>query len=143
MTRKITFAQLDEWARMTKERMDAIVAGSTDRVFEIAQTPKARGGKMPVVEGVLRNSFQASLNGTTSLSGPVAYEMVAAQMKAGDVAQGGWTAEYARRVNSGFTGTDSLGRTYNQEGAHFLEDAAMKWPTVVREETAKAKAEVR
>lgn len=142
MTRRITFAQMDQWATMVTARLDAIVGGSTERVFEIAQTPRARGGRMPVVEGVLRNSFQASLNGSTSLSGPVAYEMIAAQMKAGDVAQGGWTAEYARRVNSGFTGTDARGRTYNQEGAHFLEGAAMQWPSIVREETAKAKAAV-
>jgi len=33
--------------------------------------------------------------------------------------------DYAARINWGFTGTDSLGRTYDQEGTFFLTDAAL------------------
>lgn len=35
------------------------------------------------------------------------------------------TLDYARRINWGFAGTDSLGRTYDQEGTYYMEDAAL------------------
>lgn len=137
-----SFSNLDAWARATKQRMDAVVKGSTQEVCRIAQTPVSKGGRMVVDTGFLRNSFQSSLNGSTSFTGGDSYVMVAASMKAGDVAQFGWTAAYARRQNYGFVGTDSLGRTYNQQGKHFLEGATMQWPSIVAGEVAKAKAAV-
>lgn len=137
-----SFSNLDAWARATQERMNAVVRGSTQEVARIAQTPRAKGGRLPVDTGFLRNSFQSSLNGSTSLTGGDSYVMVAASMEAGDVAEFGWTAVYARRINYGFTGQDSKGRTYNQQGAHFLEGAAAEWQNIVRGEVAKAMAAV-
>lgn len=49
----------------------------------------------------------------------------------------GYQAKYARRLNYGFVGTDSLGRTYNQSGYGFVEAAAAKWPAIVAEQGAK------
>lgn len=137
-----TLANLDAWARATQERMNAVVRGSAQEVARRAQTPRAKGGRMPVDTGNLRNSFQSSLNGSTALTGPESYVMIAATMEAGDVAQFGWGAAYARRIEFGFTGQDSLGRTYNQQGAHFLSGAAADWPAIVAAEVAKAKAAV-
>lgn len=140
-----SFSNLDAWARATQERMNAVVRGSTQEVARIAQTPRAKGGRMPVDTGTLRNSFMSSLNGSTGLTGPESFVMIAAQMEAGDVAEFGWggaAKEYARRVNYGFSGQDKLGRTYNQQGAHFLEGATMQWPAIVAAEVAKAKAAV-
>lgn len=137
-----TFSNLDAWARATQARMNAVVRGSTQEVARLAQTPRAKGGRLPVDTGALRGSFQSSLNGSTALTGPESYVMIAATMEAGDVAEFGWGAAYSRRVNSGFTGTDALGRTYNQQGAHFLEGATMQWPAIVAAEVAKAKAAV-
>ena len=34
------------------------------------------------------------------------------------------TLPYAARINWGFTGTDSLGRTYDQEGTFYMTDSA-------------------
>jgi len=42
-------------------------------------------------------------------------------------------------MNYGFVGQDSLGRTYNQAGFGFAEDAASKWPAIVAAEAAKLK----
>lgn len=137
-----TLANLDAWARATQERMNAVVRGSAQEVCRIAQTPVSKGGRMVVDTGFLRNSFQSSLNGSTSLTGGDSYVLVAASMEAGDVAEFGWTAAYARRINYGFTGQDSKGRTYNQQGAHFLEGAAAEWQNIVRGEVAKAMAAV-
>lgn len=35
------------------------------------------------------------------------------------------TLDYAPRINWGFTGRDTLGRYYDQEGTYYLEDSAL------------------
>jgi hypothetical protein len=49
----------------------------------------------------------------------------------------GVQAIYAPRQNYGFVGTDSLGRTYNQSGAFFVEGAGAKWEQFVKEAEAE------
>lgn len=137
-----TFANLDAWARATQERMNAVVRGSAQEIARIAQTPWTKGGRLPFKDGNLLNSFQSSLNGSTALTGELSYVAVTASMEAGDVAEFGWTAAYAKRLEYGFTGQDSLGRTYNQQGRHFMSGAMAEWPRVVTEQVAKAKAAV-
>lgn len=139
---QITFADMPKLISMYQQRLDAVVKGSAQEVARRAQLPRSKGGRMPVDTGNLRNSFQSSLNGSTALTGPESYVMVAAAMQAGDIAEFGWGAIYGRRVNYGFTGQDSKGRTYNQQGAHFLEGAAAEWQNIVRGEVAKAMAAV-
>lgn len=38
--------------------------------------------------------------------------------------------EYAARINFGFTGKDSLGREYNQRGAHMVEQVIAEGPAI-------------
>lgn len=59
--------------------------------------------------------------------------LVAATLTAKQFVFLGYQARYARRVNSGLVGADSLGRVYNQSGAHFVEGAVKKWPRIVRQ----------
>ena len=54
-----------------------------------------------------------------------------ANIELGKTAYIGGQAEYLPRLNWGFTGTDSLGRKYNQAGRFFLEQNAAKWPQYV------------
>lgn len=138
-----TFANLDKWALKTERRIDAVIKDSTQSVVEVMQTPKAKGGKIPVDTGNLRNTLMSSLSGGVGSQGAASHIMVAASMKAGDTATFTYTAAYARRVNSGFTGQDSLGRTYNQTGAHFVENAVDQWPALVAASVAKAKAAIK
>lgn len=138
-----TFATLDRWALKTERRFDAVIKDSTQAVVDVMQTPKAKGGKMPVDTGNLRNTLMSSLSGGVGAKGTASHIMVAASMKAGDTATFTYTAVYARRVNSGFTGQDSLGRTYNQRGAFFVENAVDQWPALVATSAAKAKASIR
>jgi hypothetical protein len=42
---------------------------------------------------------------------------------------------YAHRQNDGFKGTDSIGRVYDQEGAHYIEKAIDKAEPRVEEQT--------
>ena len=139
---KYTFAQLDQWTKKTEKRIDAVLKDATQSVVAVAQQTKAKGGRMPVDTGNLRNSLQSSVAGGAMGEGASSYILVAAGMKGGDLATFTWTAEYARRVNNGFTGADSLGRNYSQVGAHFVEGAVDQWPAIVRASIAKAKARV-
>jgi hypothetical protein len=53
-------------------------------------------------------------------------------MEIGDTMEFAWTVPYARRVNSGFTGTDSLGRTFDVPGRFFVDANAAKFPAHVK-----------
>jgi len=137
-----TWATLDAWTLKTQKRIDAVLKDSTQTLIRTAQKTKAKGGRMPVITNNLRDSLMSSIAGGASAVGEESYIMAAAGIKGGDVATFTWTAEYARRVNNGFTGPDKLGRTYDQVGAHFVEGAVDQWPAIVRASTAKAKAAV-
>ena len=128
-----TFATLDQWTKKTERRIDAVLKDATQTVISVAQTPKSKGGRLPVDTGNLRNSLQSSIAGGASGEGKESYIMVAGNMKGGDVATFTWTAEYAAAVNNGNRG---------RPGAHFVEGAVDQWPAVVRASIAKAKARV-
>jgi hypothetical protein len=137
----VTFtAQLEKFAALSKRKMELVFKESAQDVFEAAQAPKAQGGNMPVDTGYLRNTFVAGLNGSTALSGPDAYVLAIAGADLGDSVFGGWTAAYALRMEYGFVGTDSRGRTYNQPGNHFALNASQQWQAIVARNVAKAQA---
>ena len=137
-----TFATLDQWTKKEQRRTDAVLKDATQSVIAVAQVSREKGGRMPVITNNLRNSLQSSIAGGASGEGESSHILVAPLMKGGDLATFTWTAEYARRVNNGFTGADSLGRNYSQAGAHFVEGAVDQWPAIVRASIAKAKAAV-
>jgi len=130
---RYTFAQLDQWTRKTQRRIDAVLKDATQSVVAVAQQTKAKGGRMPVDTGNLRNSLQSSVAGGAMGEGASSYIMVAGNMNGGDVATFTWTAEYAAAVNNGNRG---------RPGAHFVEGAVDQWPAIVRASIAKAKARV-
>ena len=129
-----TFANLDAWTKKTEKRIDAVLKDSAQSVIAVAQVQKFKGGRMPVITGLLRNSLVSTIAGGASAQGEESYIMVAAQMKGGDLASFTWTAEYAAAVNNGNRG---------RPGAHFVEGAVDQWPAIVRASIAKAKAAVR
>jgi hypothetical protein len=97
-------AQIDKWASGSKKRLEAVTRDAAFRVFEDAQVPVAKGGRMRVDTGFLRASAQASLMGMPS--GPSRREeglpeepdvnLVLGKMSLGDTIWFGWTANYAR-----------------------------------------------
>ena len=136
---KFKAASVRHFTNAQKAKMREIALESIQDLCAEAQRPKADGGRMPVVEGTLRNSFEARLNGGGAQTGALAYVAVLANLKLGDRFRARWTAAYARRVNSGFVGEDVLGRTFNQQGAFFLEGAGEQWPAIVKRNAAKVK----
>ena len=130
---KYTFATLDQWTKKTEKRIDAVLKDATQSVVAVAQQTKAKGGRMPVDTGNLRNSLQSSVAGGAMGEGASSYILAAGNMKGGDLATFTWTAEYAAAVNNGNRG---------RPGAHFVEGAVDQWPAIVRASIAKAKARV-
>jgi len=133
---KYTFATLDQWTKKTEKRIDAVMKDATQSVVAVAQQTKAKGGRMPVDTGNLRNSLQSSIAGGASGEGKESYIMVAGNMKGGDLATFTWGNDdvpYARPVNNGNRG---------RPGAHFVEGAVDQWPAIVRASIVKAKARV-
>ena len=127
------WATLNQWTKKTQRRIDAVLKDATQSVVAVAQVTKAKGGRMPVDTGNLRNSLLSSVSGGASGQGAESYIMAAAGMKGGDVATFTYTAAYSKAVNNGRNG---------RPGAHFVEGAVDQWPAIVRASIAKAKARV-
>lgn len=93
-------------------------------------------GNIPVITGNLRNSLMSSTSPIFTGEGPFSGADINAGILAWNPDRGetlylGWQAAYARRINYGFTGTDSLGRKFNQGGRFFLEAHAARWQQYV------------
>ncbi|MEY9719764.1 hypothetical protein ABIA22_002254 [Sinorhizobium fredii] len=138
-------AQVSDWVLQEKERETAVFRESAQMVEAEAKKAVGNGGRMPVVTGNLRRSLMAS---TTSMptvirdkatysdrSGEISLVIGGAEI--GDTIYLGFQAAYALRMEYGYVGTDSLGRTYNQKGYGFVEATAQRWPQIVKEAEAK------
>jgi len=123
-------AVVDDWALQLRSRLLAIYKESIQRTVDLAQQ------YAPYKTGFLRASVRASI-GTGNPTGEVASTI--AQLKLGDSITIGWTAVYARRIEYGFVGLDSLGRYYNQAGQRFVGRAVMQWQVTVDAVVAEAK----
>lgn len=151
-------AQIKAFRDKTVDKLELVFKESVQRVIALMQEPgpsKARGGpggpgKLPVDLGFLRASLVATLNSPTtgiqvpsSDVGVYAYNEGSVQLiilaaKLGDSVYAVYTAAYARRIEYGFVGVDSLGREYNQDGYGFVRLAASQWQNVVSEVAAEA-----
>jgi len=92
---------------------------------------------MPVVTGELRDSLVVDAGGTLLIGAEAYRELISLPPFEGNI-RWGWTAPYADRINYGFTGTDSLGRYYNQAGVHFIEYGEGLAKRIARDEAKRA-----
>lgn len=140
-------SQVDAWVQETEKRVNAVFRLSTQKVISIMQS------NVPYRDGFLRASLVVLVNqkppkadrGQESGMGQYtdAYmQMQIAGAKAGDRIVAAYTMEYARRLEYGFNGVDSLGRSYNQAPIGWTRSAASQWRACVEEATAEAKARV-
>lgn len=118
-----------------KGGIEMVVRQSAQDVLEQANRPVAQGGAMPVDTGFLRNSLAVGINaepvGAAGAEAAGGIETGLAGYSLGDVIMARWTAAYAKRMEYGFHGVDSLGRSYQQQGFGFVRQAAQKWPAIV------------
>ena len=129
MSGKFT-ASVAGWSQKALANVENVFKQSAQDVFEIAQTPVAKGGNMPVDTGFLRNSLTSSLNGAAMGAGADSYVLAVASAELGDAIFGGWTAEYARHVEYGARG---------RAGRFFMRGAAQQWAAIVAANAAKVK----
>ncbi|ULJ73595.1 hypothetical protein [Rhizobium gallicum] len=145
-TENLSFAaQVGDWARAELERSEAVFQTAAQEVANEVRSPVSDGGRMPVDTGNLRRSLMAS----TASMPPIkegaeqfndsGVELIIAGAALGETVFLGFQAAYAARMNYGFVGQDSLGRTYNQAGYGFVDAVAQRWPQIV----AAAEAKVR
>ena len=153
-------AQVGAWVKKVKTREVAVFRESAQRVISEMQTPEGAGGRMPVDTGFLRASLQAAIDAPAA--GPmgkplkrkegqegVIYHLDAGQValviagaELGHTIYATYGTAYARRMEYGFVGQDSLGRTYNQAGKGFVRSAAQKWPQIVAAVSAELKSRI-
>ena len=128
-----------KWAIGTTAGMTALLRNSVQALAKEASTTIPKGGRVPVKTGNLARSVVVDNKPPTVIDGLAKgdYSLGIAAIKPGDTIYIGWQAAYSRRLNYGFVGDDSLGRTYNQAGYGFAEAAAAKWPAIVAVEAAK------
>lgn len=107
-------------------------------------------GNLPVDSGFLWSSLRAEIGvdpipvfdkpedmaRMTYNPDPINFVIIGAQAK--DTITVAYTAAYARRMEYGFKGTDSLGRKYNQPGRAFVRLAAQQWGKIVRDVSLEA-----
>lgn len=132
-------ADLNKYRDLTVAQMRWVFVNAAIDVLADAQT-SATGitaggvlieGRIPVVSKDLISSLTSGLNGGGGATGAESYSLALAGLEIGDTAQFEWTMEYALRVHEGFTGTDSLGRQFNQPGWQWVAVNAAKWPQKV------------
>lgn len=132
-----------KWASDTPERLRATYRRSVELLGEEMTLTIPKGGRLPVDTGNLARSLQASTSGMPKTSdGPASGSnlgAVAATLELHQSVWLGYQAVYARRQNYGFVGADSKGRTYNQQGHHFVEGAIDNWQNIVNKAVSELK----
>ncbi|MBM2293748.1 hypothetical protein JQX09_17605 [Sulfitobacter pseudonitzschiae] len=125
-------AELAKWAKKAERRQDYVVAQSTNNLFDrgsrtapgVTRGGVVKPGFIPRDLGFLAASQVSSLNGSTALSGENSYVFAIANMKAGDRAQLGWTAPYARRLHyAGWLWVDSAANDWQAIVADVVREA--------------------
>lgn len=127
------------WAGSSSQLLTALLRNSVQALAKEASTTIPNGGRIPVITGNLARSVTVDTKPPTVIEGLATgdYTLGIAAIVPGDTIYIGWQAKYSRRVNYGFVGADSLGRTYNQSGAGFAEAVATKWPSILEAQAAK------
>jgi len=124
-------AQLAAIRDLRLSQIEAVAKASIQDVVDDMQLPRAKGGRMPVDTGFLRNSLVSGLDGAFGPPSPDSYVGVIAGLEIGQVARFAYTAEYAIHQELG---------TSKMAGNHFMGTAAAKWPAFVEANAARARA---
>lgn len=110
--------------------VEAIIEGIIDIQRELVR-------RTPVRDGWLRGSWYSTLGETpkgpmTQVNPLIRLNRVARRWRPGNKYVMGNVAPYARRLEHGFVGIDSLGRHYEQQGRHFVRMTLMEAPAIAQ-----------
>lgn len=121
--------KVDQWILNSTVLTEAVIKDAAQEMAIAANTPVAKGGRMRVDTGFLRNSIAASLNSLPSGQNikpaeyskqnwsPSSVTVIINRMSIGDKLFIGWTAEYAQ---------------YRENQDFFARTAAQNWPQHVQ-----------
>lgn len=128
-------SKVNSWVRQTKERSErAFQEGALDFFIHLRDTT-------PIDTGYLRSSLTLGRNGSIPAGPNAEYGSVYNDVRAldvigslrlGDTVTMVYNATYARRLEYGFTGYDSLGRFYNQAGRFWITAAGQRYVSIMR-----------
>lgn len=137
---------VEAWGSRQRRRLDVVRKESTKELAR-RMTTTYPDRTMPVRTGNLRSSLMVSTTAVPPVDPskmpepgktyPWDLTAVFAAIDATNIKQTihlGFVAPYARRMEYGFNGQDSLGRTYHQRGYGFVRRAALEWQEIVREQ---------
>lgn len=141
----------EAWAKSGKAIVTGILRNSVQELALYAGKTIPNGGRVPVKTGNLARSVVVSLTPPTVKEGPFDGDITSgiAAIKPGDTIYIGWQANYSRRQNYGYVGTDAAGRYYgsaqavittgysNRAGYGFAEATASQWGRIVAEQAAR------
>lgn len=118
---------ISRWTNKAERRMDAAFKTAVQNLVEESQTPRARGGRMPVDTSFLRNSGQAALNsvpsGGSSPSNMDSVPLVISRAQPGDRIVFGWTAQYARAMENRYAFMRSAAQNWNKIAFQAVKEA--------------------
>lgn len=128
-------ATLGAWANKVDANLDALARQSVLRMSRnVVQAT-------PVDTGFLRGSWQPAIGAPAAVSSSSADQTGVGAMSKVALTISGIkpgvrffmtnNARYAMRLEFGFVGQDSLGRTYNQQGRFYVGNEVKRWPLVV------------
>lgn len=129
-----TAGNLDAWVLKVNARIEGVAKTATQRVIHAAQVPTAKGGRMRVDTGFLRNSGVMQIGSMPSgpseqsegmgAGGDQQVTLAVAGWKLDGPIYFGWTASYAR---------------FRESKDGFLRVAAADWQKFINEATAEMK----
>ena len=128
-------ADVSRWVDRRRAEADAvfrtIAMDTVNRIKELT----------PVDTGFLRSNWTAIRKGDAE---PVAGrvpppEAAIAEARVGDTIVILNPTVYARRIEYGFVGEDSLGRHYNQQGAHMVQQTLNELPSIAGAAVARVR----
>ena len=130
-------AQLEDIMGLTVEAMEYTMRQSISDVLVGAQETQdgITIGATSFVEGRIPVGETKDLVNSLTVDGassPADFALKIGNLEIGDEMKFAWTAPYAHRIENGFTGTDSLGRTYDVPGRFFVTRNAEKFPDHVK-----------
>lgn len=138
-------AQVNDFVRQTRRRMEAVFRESAQRVVTEMQTPVAQGGNMPVDTGFLRASLRITKDAPLPMGlgrtddaktyafNPTAASLVIAGAGIGDTLFASYTANYAGFVHYGREG---------RPGRQWVTMAAQRWPAIVAQVSAELQGRI-
>jgi hypothetical protein len=135
-------AAIDRWEERVPEELLAIAQqGILNMIGAVVEDT-------PFDLGFLRGSWQPSVGGLPPPKASVTLDpgggmaladasLEVANLTLGETFYYSNACVYARRLEYGFVGEDSLGRTYNQAGRFYVTMNAMRWPGFVAQAVAE------